>query len=274
MLLLLLAQACKEPDEGTIRRARGGRHDEDTAADADTDTDTDSDTDSDSDTDTDTDTDADIPGPLTGIDISHWNAVSDWGAVKRAGIYYSNAKATEGTYYTDDTFWDSNDGARGRGLLSGAYHFAIPDDSSGAEQAEFFVDNGGGWTADGQTLPGTLDIEYNPYGDTCYDLSNSAMAAWIRDFNDTYKDLTGRYPMVYTTANWWDSCVGSDAFGSVNPLWVAHYGASSPSLPDGWSTYVFWQYTSEGSVDGIDGDVDMNVYQGSLNELIAFADDG
>ena len=49
-----------------------------------------------------------------------------------------------------------------------------PRTSSGADQARYFVQNGGGWTSDGQTLPGLLDIEFNPYpayGNTCYNMT-------------------------------------------------------------------------------------------------------
>ena len=59
-------------------------------------------------------------------------------------------------------------GATGQQMVRGAYHFANPAESSGAQQAEFFVANGGGWSADGRTLPGALDMKYNPYGPVCY----------------------------------------------------------------------------------------------------------
>ncbi len=49
-------------------------------------------------------------------------------------------------------------------MIRGAYHFATPDTTSGAAQANYFVDHGGGWSRDGKTLPGALDIEWNPYG--------------------------------------------------------------------------------------------------------------
>jgi GH25 family lysozyme M1 (1,4-beta-N-acetylmuramidase) len=84
--------------------------------------------------------------------------------------------------------------------------------------------------------------------------------------------LTGRYPLIYTNANWWNTCVGSDA-GADNPLWVAHWGASSPTLPTGWSTYTFWQYGAEGVVDGIRGDTDENQFPGNHSALVSFADD-
>jgi hypothetical protein len=45
------------------------------------------------------------------------------------------------------------------GMIRGAYHFALPNSSSGATQANYFAGNGGGWSWDGKTLPGALDIE-------------------------------------------------------------------------------------------------------------------
>lgn len=50
-------------------------------------------------------------------------------------------------------------GATNAGLIRGAYHFAHPDTSTGAAQATFFAAHGGGWSADGITLPGAIDLE-------------------------------------------------------------------------------------------------------------------
>ena len=50
-------------------------------------------------------------------------------------------------------------GATNAGLIRGGYHFAHPDESSGATQANYFLAHGGGWSSDGITLPGALDIE-------------------------------------------------------------------------------------------------------------------
>lgn len=209
--------------------------------------------------------------PPDGIDISHWNTVVDWDAVAAAGIGFSIAKVSEGTYYLDDTFDASNQAAADVGLVRGGYHFAIPDDSSGTEQADFFVDNGGGWVDDGQTLPGALDIEWNPnWSDDCYGLSTSEMQDWIAEFLDRYAERTGRDPIIYTSRSWWSQCVDSAAFGSY-PLWVAHYGVASPDLPDGWSAYTFWQTSGYGSVPGVQGDVDTDVYGGSPDQLWHFA---
>lgn len=51
------------------------------------------------------------------------------------------------------------------------------------------------------------------------------------------------------------------------PLWIAHYGVSSPRVPGGWPTWTFWQGTSTGSVTGISGSVDMDAFNGTLDAL-------
>lgn len=151
----------------------------------------------------------------------------------------------------------NDSGATNAGLIRGSYHFARPDVSSGATQANYFLANGGGWSADGITLPGALDIECtyshfaraypilngvrtdNPYGATCYGLSQSAMVAWIKDFSNTYHSKTGRYPVIYTTTDWWKTCTGNaSGFQNDNPLWIARYASSIGELPAGYSSVL------------------------------------
>src|SRR5699024_6440715 len=92
------------------------------------------------------------------------------------------------------------------GMIRGAYHFARPDQTSGAKQAEYFVAHGGAWSADGQTLPGALDIESNPYGSKCYGLSKAQMRKWISSFTKRYLHLTGRNAVIYSSPSWWVEC--------------------------------------------------------------------
>ncbi|KAJ7832083.1 glycoside hydrolase family 25 protein [Mycena olivaceomarginata] len=165
-----------------------------------------------------------------GIDVSHFQATVDWAKVKAAGVSFVYIKATEGTTFQDPTF-SSN--------------------SSGAAQAKYFLAHGGGWSADGRTLPGALDIEYNPSGAECYGLSASAMVSWISDFSSTYHAATTRYPVIYTTTDWWKTCTGNSAkFAANNPLWIAHYSSSIGTLPAGWSFTTFWQYADSGPNPG------------------------
>lgn len=93
-------------------------------------------------------------------------------------------------------------GATNTGPIRSGYHFALSDISSWATEAKLFLTHGSGRLADGITLPGTLDIEYNPYGVTCYGLSKSGVVTWTKNFSDTYQGCTGRYPVIYTTNDW------------------------------------------------------------------------
>ncbi|MDT0343078.1 lysozyme [Streptomyces litchfieldiae] len=209
---------------------------------------------------------------VQGVDVSHWQGTINWTSVRSSGIQFAWMKATEGTTYTDPSFDRNYPAAHAAGVIRGAYHFARPNVSGGATQANFFASNGGAWSRDNLTLPGVLDIEHNPYGASCYGLSTTQMRTWINDFYNTYKARTGRDVVIYTTASWWNSCTGSwTGMASKSPLWVAHWGVSSPNIPAGFPTWTVWQYTSTGSVSGISGNVDRNKFNGSRDRLLALA---
>ncbi|TFK89918.1 glycoside hydrolase family 25 protein [Polyporus arcularius HHB13444] len=198
-----------------------------------------------------------------GVDISHYQGTVNFNTLVANGMSFVYIKVTEGTTYQDPNFSANYNGATKAGLIRGGYHFAHPDTSSGATQANYFLAHGGGWSGDGITLPGALDIEYGPSGSECYGLSASAMVSWIKDFSNTYHSHTGVYPVIYTTTDWWKTCTGnSAAFASTNPLWIAHYSSSIGTLPAGWTYTTFWQYADSGPNPG-----DQDEFNGSLQGL-------
>ncbi|MFD0319140.1 lysozyme [Streptomyces flavalbus] len=210
---------------------------------------------------------------VQGIDVSHWQGAVNWTSVRNAGIQFAWIKATEGTSYEDDRFNTNYTNAYYAGVIRGAYHFARPNLSSGAVQANYFASNGGAWSRDDRTLPGVLDIEHNPYGAMCYGLSTTQMRSWINDFYNAYKSRTSRDVVIYTTASWWNTCTGNwTGMSSKSPLWVAHWtSASSPTIPSGFPYWTVWQYTSTGSVSGVSGNVDRNKFNGTRDRLLALA---
>ncbi|MFE9818174.1 lysozyme [Streptomyces sp. NBC_00236] len=202
-----------------------------------------------------------------GVDVSSHQGNVAWSTLWNSGVKWAYTKATEGTYYTNPYFAQQYNGSYNVGMIRGAYHFATPDTTSGATQANYFVDHGGGWSRDGKTLPGVLDIEWNPYGAQCYGKTAAGMVSWIRDFVNTYKARTGRDAVIYTATSWWQSCTGnSAAFGATNPLWVARYNTTVGTLPAGWGFYTMWQYTSSGPTVG-----DHNHFNGALDRVQALA---
>ncbi|WP_406342512.1 lysozyme [Streptomyces sp. NBC_00648] len=202
-----------------------------------------------------------------GVDTSSHNGNVAWATLWNSGVKWAYVKATEGTYYTNPYFAQQYNGSYSVGMIRGAYHFATPDTTSGATQANYFVDHGGGWSRDGRTLPGALDIEWNPYGAACYGKSAAGMVSWIRDFVNQYKARTGRDAVIYTATSWWTQCTGnSAAFGSTNPLWIARYNTDPGTLPAGWGYYTMWQYTSSGPTVG-----DHSKFNGAYDRLQALA---
>ncbi|QKW02581.1 lysozyme [Streptomyces sp. NA02536] len=202
-----------------------------------------------------------------GVDVSSHQGNVAWNTLWNSGVRWAYAKATEGTYYSNPYHSQQYDGSYDVGMIRGAYHFGTPDTASGAAQADYFVSRGGGWTADGRTLPGVLDIEWNPYGDACYGKSASGMVSWIRDFLDQYKARTGRNAVIYTATSWWKQCTGNySGFAATTPLWIARYASTAGELPAGWSTYTMWQYTSTGPTVG-----DHDRFNGTLDRVRALA---
>lgn len=203
---------------------------------------------------------------LPGIDVSAYQGNINWASVAPY-IDFVYAKATEGTYYTNPDFTNQYVGPYDQGLIRGAYHFAIPNNSSGVTQADYFAHHGGGWSGDGKTLPGALDIEYNPYGSECYGLTQSQMTSWIHAFVNEYAYDEHVYPVIYTTTNWWSTCTGNaSGFQNYDPLWIACYCSTSGTLPAGYGYYTFWQYADSGSLPG-----DQDVFNGAYSRLQALA---
>jgi len=218
-----------------------------------------------------------IPPGLPGLDVSAWQeqgtARINWTQVAADGAKFAYVKATEGTYYTSSRFTSQFSGAASVGLIRGAYHFATPNTSSGAAQANYFLSAvyGVGWTPDGKTLPPLLDIEYDPYAstdgtNTCYGLSPAAMVSWITDFSNTILARTGRLPAIYSTTGWWSMCTGNSARFLGSPLFIARYPnniSDGPgTLPAGWSSYAMWQWADSGVFPG-----DQDVFNGDAAAL-------
>lgn len=202
-----------------------------------------------------------------GLDVSGWQGNVDWSSVAAAGAKFAYVKATEGTTYTNPYFSQQYTGAYNAGLVHGAYHFATPDTSSGKAQADYFVAHGGGWSKDGKTFPGMLDLEWNPYGAACYGLSQSGMTAWILSFSNEYHAKTTRWPVIYTATSWWSQCVGTTGdFSSTNPLMLACYCSSPGAMPYAWSYETIWQWADSGTFPG-----DQDRFNGDLSRVQALA---
>jgi GH25 family lysozyme M1 (1,4-beta-N-acetylmuramidase) len=215
---------------------------------------------------------------VRGIDVAsyqHQNgAAISWASVARTGYKFAAIKTTEGNYYVNPYAISDIVSAMNSGLYATVYHFAIPNITTGAVQAQFALKYSR-YRSGNRALPLMLDIEYDPYVNTdhtneCYGLSAAAMRTWISSFVSTAHSATGQYPVIYTTANWWDTCTGSSTAFGADPMWVAAYGVSSPPMPAGWPAYTFWQYSSSGTVSGVStsGGTDLSYFNPNVVGLI------
>jgi lysozyme len=215
------------------------------------------------------------PGPVAtwpiGVDVaSHQHPFDmgiDWWQVRAAGVSFAFVKADEGPVsagrYVNPWFHRDTSEARAAGLLTGAYHYARPrwPLSSAESDARAFVRTVGP-TLGGAALSPALDLEETG------GLGPSALADWAGRWVRTVEALTGYRPMVYTGLFFWADQVASTPELSEYPLWFARYGDAPGLLPGGWWTWSFWQFTKQGRVPGIIGDVDLNLSCGRPTELV------
>jgi GH25 family lysozyme M1 (1,4-beta-N-acetylmuramidase) len=202
-----------------------------------------------------------------GLDVSSWQGNVNWSSVAANGGRFAYVKATESTNYTNPYFSQQYTGAYNAGLVHGAYHFATPNTSSGAAQADYFVAHGGAWSRDGKTFPGMLDMEWNPYGAACYGLSTTGMVNWILSFSNEYHAKTTRWPVIYTATSWWSQCTGNRGdFSSTNPLMLANYNGSPGPMPYNWGFQTIWQFASSGVFPG-----DQDRFNGDMSRVTALA---
>jgi GH25 family lysozyme M1 (1,4-beta-N-acetylmuramidase) len=210
---------------------------------------------------------AGLAGAAQGVDVAAYQHPGggsiNWRRVAKSGIKFAAIKATEGAYYRNPFALSDLAEAKSAGLSVMAYVFAVPNgngsSASPVAQADYLVKYLR--QAGGTPPPIMLDIEYNPYGAECYGLSQPAMKSWISQFSGEIAAKTGENPIIYGPGPWWQDCTGGASRFSQFPLWVPDWtSAPKPFITAGWSTYAFWQYSSAGTVRGIDapGNTDLD----------------
>jgi GH25 family lysozyme M1 (1,4-beta-N-acetylmuramidase) len=202
-----------------------------------------------------------------GIDVSHWQGTIDWVKVAASGRTFAFAKATEGTSFLDDHYAKNKAGAMGQGMLFGAYHFARPGSNDPVAEANWFVDNIG--LQQGMMVP-ALDLEVTG------GLGPTALTTWTKAWLAQVASRTGVKPLIYTSPSFWRTNLNDSRWFADNGysiLWVAHWKVASPSVPGsnwGGHSWTFWQYSSDGTVPGISGRVDLDRYHFSTFDAVKY----
>lgn len=196
-----------------------------------------------------------------GVDVSVYQGSVNWGTAHGTGLGFAIARISDGTGSIDSTFAGNWAGIKSAGMIRGAYQFFEPGEDPTA-QANIVIQKVGMLGAG--DLPVTADVEVTG------GQSAATIAAHLKTWLDAVEAGTGKKPMIYTAPGFWNGSVASSAFGSY-PLWVANWGVSCPSMPTGWSNWVFWQNSDMGSVSGIPATVDLDEYNGDAASLTDYA---
>lgn len=195
---------------------------------------------------------------IFGIDVSHHQGDIDWKKVATIkqdsySISFAIIKATEGGDFKDSKYDTNILAARNAGLICGAYHYYKPY-TSPKQQAEFFIKNVTLLPGD---LPPVIDVEEPHTG------SKVTLQRELMEFISILERHYNVQPIIYSSAKFWERYLKNGSLDSY-PFWVAHHHTEQPQTKRDW---IIWQYSDYAEIDGIDEDVDLNIFRGEWNEL-------
>lgn len=185
-----------------------------------------------------------------GIDISEFQGEIDFEEVRRSGIEAVYIRVGAGEY-TDEYFAENYERAKAAGMKIGFYHYVTARSvDEGRRQARFFASLAAGREPDMRLA---MDFEY--FGSLSVSQINAISEAYL----DELTALTRREAVIYSDLSNARN-IFSRALAEKYPLWAAQYGADEPSANGKWREWVGFQYTDEGRVGGIYGNVDRNIF--------------
>lgn len=203
-----------------------------------------------------------VPDPdgyeVRGIDISHYQSLINWDKLNYSTLHDNRLrfiiiKATEGSSIFDTNFNQNFFQAKDNGFIRGAYHYFKPQVSARA-QAEFFLSQVHLEPGD---LPPILDVEETG------GLTTAQLQSRVRTWFEIVGARYGVRPILYTGYNFKITHFSSPEFDQY-PFWIAHYYVQKHAYEGEWA---FWQYTDCGAIDGINGRVDCDIFNGTVDDL-------
>jgi GH25 family lysozyme M1 (1,4-beta-N-acetylmuramidase) len=191
---------------------------------------------------------------MKGIDVSKWNGDIDWAKVSTTDVGYAIIRCGYGNNYSyqDDAYWEKNiKGCEENNIPYGVYIYSYATTVAEAKSESAHVLR----LIEGHTInfPIYLDVE----DETQAKLSKSKLAEIISTFVTAIHN-EGYEVGIYANLNWWTNYIDTSiANNNLWYKWVAQYNNTGATYT---GVYQMWQCTSEGSVDGISGNVDLNFW--------------
>lgn len=197
-----------------------------------------------------------------GIDVSEWNGTINWKKVKASGIDFAIIRAGgrywgSGKYFVDANFTTNIKGALDAGLDVGVYFFSQAISTAEAKtEANYTIDLVSGYNIN---LPIVMDYEYgsgsNGAEGRLYDahLSKSNATKVVTAFCNAV-EAKGYTGMIYANLSTLNNDMNAKTLAASFPVWLAQYNSTDELT----TKHSYWQYTSSGSVSGINARTDMN----------------
>ena len=198
-----------------------------------------------------------------GIDVSSHNGVIDWNKVKADGISFVIVRAmhwsnASNSYVMDTMFVQNVYGAKSAGLLVGAYWFSEAFNGTEAAQEVRFIANSSEWKnlkQAGVVLDMPFYIDYEDYNWLNQHTTYESRTEAVRTGMDCVEQMLGTQSGFYTSDNYAQSWFnGQQLIKEGYNAWIARWSSTAPQT----SGYVMWQYSNSGTVNGINGRVDLN----------------
>lgn len=197
------------------------------------------------------------PDKVAGIDVSHYQGNIDWSLVKnihdKYPIGFVFIRATTGNDKADAKYKYNWTQAKKHHFIRGAYHYYRPNENSVA-QANNFINTVKLSKGD---LPPVLDIEKLPK-DQSIDSLKRGLRRWLEIVDKHYNVR----PIIYSGESYYIDFLKEEF--SDYPFWIANYNFLEEKINENW---LFWQFTEKAKVAGINGNVDVNIYNGTPKML-------
>jgi lysozyme len=196
-------------------------------------------------------------GKVIGIDVSEFQGKIDWEEVgvleEKYPVHFVFIRATAGNDRVDGQFKKNWEGAKENKIMRGAYHYYRPNENS-IEQANLFIKTVKLQKGD---LPPVLDIEKLPKNQPL-DSLKKGLKRWLTKVEKHYQVR----PIIYTGESYYDDFLKEEF--SEYLFWIANYNFYREKIEDDW---LFWQFTEKASLPGVKHRVDVNIYNGDLEQL-------
>lgn len=191
---------------------------------------------------------------INGIDISSFQQTVSFDKLKEE-VDFVIIRSSYGVGYTDQYFAQNRDNARRVNLARGFYHYAYPEYNQPEDEADYFL-SVIGTPERGELL--CMDIEENFNGDK---------VDWSYRFLNRIKEKLGGYnPLIYINLSTANSSDWGQVIQGNFGLWIAFYDNDPTTMPaTPWSVVAMKQYTNTLTLDGIEGNVDGDVFNGTLD---------